>query len=92
MERSYHFNKILQVVCEFVVDFCYKIIAGAWIVTGGTNAGVMKHVGEAVRDFGLTSEGRVMAIGIASWGCIQSKEQLISADVGHLFDVLPEVS
>ncbi|CAG5118818.1 unnamed protein product, partial [Candidula unifasciata] len=53
---------------------------GAWIVTGGTNAGVMKHVGEAVRDFGLTSEGRVITIGIASWGCVQSKEQLISAD------------
>lgn len=57
------------------------LFAGAWIVTGGTNAGVMKHVGEAVRDFGLTSEGRVITIGIASWGCVQSKEQLISADV-----------
>ncbi|XP_035828049.1 transient receptor potential cation channel subfamily M member-like 2 isoform X2 [Aplysia californica] len=53
---------------------------GAWIVTGGTNTGVMKHVGEAVRDFGLTSEGRVMTIGIAPWGCVQNKEHLITND------------
>ncbi|GFN90287.1 transient receptor potential cation channel subfamily m member 2-like, partial [Plakobranchus ocellatus] len=51
---------------------------GAWIVTGGSNAGVMKHVGEAVRDFGLTAEGRVMTIGIASWGSVQNKEHLIA--------------
>ncbi|KAH9505775.1 Transient receptor putative cation channel sub M member 2 [Bulinus truncatus] len=50
---------------------------GAWIVTGGTYAGVMKHVGEAVRDFGLTSQGRVTTIGIATWGCVQNKEYLI---------------
>ncbi|CAL1536039.1 unnamed protein product, partial [Lymnaea stagnalis] len=57
---------------------------GAWIVTGGTNAGVMKHVGEAVRDFGLTSEGRVTTIGIASWGCVQNKEHLINKEgIGH---------
>jgi hypothetical protein len=48
-------------------------------VTGGNNAGVMKHVGEAVRDYGLTAEGRVIAIGIAPWGCVQNKEVLISS-------------
>nr|KAI8744050.1 transient receptor potential cation channel subfamily M member 2-like [Biomphalaria glabrata] len=53
---------------------------GAWIVTGGTYAGVMKHVGEAVRDFGLTSQGRVTTIGIATWGCVQNKELLIRKD------------
>ncbi|XP_059152108.1 transient receptor potential cation channel subfamily M member-like 2 isoform X2 [Physella acuta] len=53
---------------------------GAWIVTGGTNAGVMKHVGEAVRDFGLTSERKVTTIGIAPWGCVQNKELLINKE------------
>ena len=57
------------------------LTTGAWIVTGGSNAGVMKHVGEAVRDFGLTAEGRVMTIGIASWGSVQNKEHLIAPDV-----------
>uniref|UniRef100_A0AAV2J679 TRPM SLOG domain-containing protein n=1 Tax=Knipowitschia caucasica TaxID=637954 RepID=A0AAV2J679_KNICA len=28
---------------------------GAWILTGGTNTGVMKHVGQAVRDHALSS-------------------------------------
>ena len=54
-------------------------------MTGGTNAGVMKIVGEAVRDFGLTSEGRVMTLGIAPWGCVQNKERLISNDVRITF-------
>ncbi|XP_070175133.1 transient receptor potential cation channel subfamily M member-like 2 [Littorina saxatilis] len=53
---------------------------GAWIVTGGTAAGVMKHVGEAVRDYGLTAEGRVICIGIAPWGCVQNKEVLIDPE------------
>ncbi|XP_041372305.1 transient receptor potential cation channel subfamily M member-like 2 [Gigantopelta aegis] len=52
---------------------------GAWIITGGTNAGVMKHVGEAVRDFGLTAknQGQVIAIGIATWGIIQNRQELV---------------
>ncbi|XP_060577769.1 transient receptor potential cation channel subfamily M member-like 2 isoform X4 [Ruditapes philippinarum] len=55
------------------------LTTGAWIVTGGTHAGVMKHVGEAVKDFGVasTSKNPVISIGIAPWGCIQNKEVLI---------------
>ena len=63
---------------------CGCVYTGAWIVTGGTNAGVMKHVGEAVRDFGLTADGRVMTLGVAPWGCVQNKEHLISKDVSIL--------
>ncbi|GFR76765.1 transient receptor potential cation channel subfamily M member 2-like [Elysia marginata] len=62
---------------------------GAWIVTGGSNAGVMKHVGEAVRDFGLTAEGRVMTIGIASWGAVQNKEHLIAPESFKTLKLLP---
>ncbi|XP_053372803.1 transient receptor potential cation channel subfamily M member-like 2 [Mercenaria mercenaria] len=55
------------------------LTTGAWIVTGGTHAGVMKHVGEAVKDFGVasTSKNPVISIGIAPWGCIQNKKALI---------------
>lgn len=55
---------------------------GAWIITGGTNTGVMKHVGEAVRDYGLTSASStpVVAIGIATWGVVQNRHDLISKD------------
>ncbi|XP_057553816.1 transient receptor potential cation channel subfamily M member 2 isoform X2 [Hippopotamus amphibius kiboko] len=53
---------------------------GAWIITGGSHAGVMKQVGEAVRDFSLSSrssEGEVVAIGIATWGTLHNRESLI---------------
>ena len=60
----------------FTMTSFVDCLAGAWIVTGGTNAGVMKHVGEAVRDYGLTADGRVTCIGIAPWGCVQNREEL----------------
>lgn len=53
---------------------------GAWIITGGSHTGVMKRVGEAVRDFSLSSsckEGEVITIGIATWGTIHNREALI---------------
>ncbi|XP_033100604.1 transient receptor potential cation channel subfamily M member-like 2 [Anneissia japonica] len=53
---------------------------GAWIITGGTHAGVMKYVGDAVREqveaSGTLSRNNVVAIGIASWGVIDQKEKL----------------
>ena len=52
---------------------------GAWIFTGGTNTGVNKHVGDA-----LVSEksprikgGRVVSIGIAPWGVVEKRSELV---------------
>ncbi|XP_062862686.1 transient receptor potential cation channel subfamily M member 2 [Trichomycterus rosablanca] len=53
---------------------------GAWILTGGTHAGVMKHVGRAVRDYNLSSnavEGQIVAIGVATWGVIHNRQALV---------------
>ncbi|XP_077072333.1 transient receptor potential cation channel subfamily M member 2-like isoform X3 [Siphateles boraxobius] len=53
---------------------------GAWILTGGTHAGVMKHVGMAVRDYSLSSglmEGQIVVIGVAPWGVIHNSDSLI---------------
>ncbi|PKU43133.1 transient receptor potential cation channel subfamily m member 2 [Limosa lapponica baueri] len=53
---------------------------GAWIITGGSHAGVMKQVGEAVRDFMLScshKEGEIVTIGIATWGTVYNRESLI---------------
>ncbi|XP_067834560.1 transient receptor potential cation channel subfamily M member 2, partial [Heptranchias perlo] len=55
---------------------------GAWIITGGSNAGVMKHVGETVRHCKMTSsprERQIVAIGIASWGIVHNRESLVGA-------------
>ncbi|KAG9271648.1 transient receptor potential cation channel subfamily M member 2-like [Astyanax mexicanus] len=53
---------------------------GAWILTGGTHTGVMKHVGMAVRDYTLSSsslEGQIVTIGVATWGVIHNREALV---------------
>uniref|UniRef100_A0A452SI40 Transient receptor potential cation channel subfamily M member 2 n=1 Tax=Ursus americanus TaxID=9643 RepID=A0A452SI40_URSAM len=58
---------------------------GAWIITGGSHTGVMKQVGEAVRDFTLSSscnEGEVVTVGIATWGTVHNREGLIHPSGG----------
>ncbi|XP_048857884.1 transient receptor potential cation channel subfamily M member 2 isoform X2 [Brienomyrus brachyistius] len=53
---------------------------GAWIVTGGTHTGVMKHVGMAMRDYALSSsafDAQVVAIGVVTWGVVHNREPLV---------------
>ncbi|XP_053141267.1 transient receptor potential cation channel subfamily M member 8-like isoform X2 [Hemicordylus capensis] len=52
---------------------------GAWIFTGGTHYGLMKYIGEVVRDntISRTSEENVVAIGIAAWGMVSNRDSLI---------------
>ncbi|KAL2081309.1 hypothetical protein ACEWY4_023162 [Coilia grayii] len=53
---------------------------GAWIITGGTHTGVMKHVGMAVRDYTLSSSsirGEIVTIGVATWGTVHKRRSLI---------------
>ncbi|XP_075431986.1 transient receptor potential cation channel subfamily M member 1 isoform X6 [Ascaphus truei] len=54
---------------------------GAWIFTGGVSTGVIRHVGDALKDHSSKSRGRVCAIGIAPWGIVENKEDLIGKDV-----------
>ncbi|XP_033624226.1 transient receptor potential cation channel subfamily M member-like 2 isoform X2 [Asterias rubens] len=55
---------------------------GAWIITGGSNSGIMKYVGDAIRDYALASGNatrtNVVAIGIATWGVIDQRDKLIN--------------
>uniref|UniRef100_A0A8C6UEA6 Transient receptor potential cation channel, subfamily M, member 2 n=1 Tax=Neogobius melanostomus TaxID=47308 RepID=A0A8C6UEA6_9GOBI len=55
---------------------------GAWILTGGTNTGVMKHVGQAVRSYALSSSlnGHIVAIGVATWGIIHNRHTLVNPE------------
>uniref|UniRef100_A0A8D2IUG4 Transient receptor potential cation channel subfamily M member 4 n=1 Tax=Varanus komodoensis TaxID=61221 RepID=A0A8D2IUG4_VARKO len=49
---------------------------GAWIMTGGLQAGVGRHVGEAVRDHTTASTNpstHVVAMGIAPWGIVDHR-------------------
>lgn len=45
----------------------------AWVITGGTNQGVMKLVGDAVAD---EYTHNLTVIGVATWGAVQNREQL----------------
>lgn len=51
---------------------------GAWIISGGMNSGVMKYVGEAMRDYWLTAASTVpaVALGIANWGSVKNRDDL----------------
>ena len=58
----------------------------AWVLTAGTNTGVMRLVGEAVEEGQfLISDGGVMrrgikAIGLCSWGYVHSNQRLVNPD------------
>ncbi|CAB4068423.1 TRPM3 [Lepeophtheirus salmonis] len=53
--------------------------SGAWIFTGGTNNGVTKHVGDAlITEKSPRIKGdRVVSIGIAPWGILENRRELI---------------
>ncbi|XP_029909818.1 transient receptor potential cation channel subfamily M member 1b isoform X2 [Myripristis murdjan] len=57
------------------------VTTGAWIFTGGVNTGVIRHVGDALKDHSSKSRGKVCAIGIAPWGILENKDDLIGKDV-----------
>lgn len=63
---------------------------GAWIITGGTNTGVMRHVGEAVKGHTFMSRGplkdkesQLHLIGIATWGIVDHRTDLIDSKVSE---------
>ena len=63
---SQYLNKI-----DFYID--------AWIITAGTNAGVVKEVGEALNKYRYKSDidgVDIVCIGIGSWGYTAGKDQI----------------
>ncbi|CAF0758789.1 unnamed protein product [Brachionus calyciflorus] len=51
---------------------------GAWIITGGTNTGVMRLVGEAIsEEFHKQNCNTITVLGIATWGKIDMRDELI---------------
>ncbi|KAL0984530.1 hypothetical protein UPYG_G00142760 [Umbra pygmaea] len=55
---------------------------GAWIMTEGLHEGVGRCVGEAVREHAAAASSvslnKVVALGIAPWGMVQYREQLVN--------------
>ncbi|XP_062858677.1 transient receptor potential cation channel subfamily M member 4-like [Trichomycterus rosablanca] len=57
---------------------------GAWILSGGLRVGVGKCLGEAVRDHATAASSvslnKVVAIGVAPWGLVCNREQLVNPE------------
>ncbi|XP_037834322.1 transient receptor potential cation channel subfamily M member 1b [Kryptolebias marmoratus] len=64
------------------------VTTGAWIFTGGVNTGVIRHVGDALKDHSSKSRGKVCAIGIAPWGILENKEDLIGKDITRPYQAM----
>uniref|UniRef100_A0A8C1QVI7 Transient receptor potential cation channel, subfamily M, member 1a n=1 Tax=Cyprinus carpio TaxID=7962 RepID=A0A8C1QVI7_CYPCA len=64
------------------------VTTGAWIFTGGVSTGVIRHVGDALKDHSSKSRGKVCAIGIAPWGIVENKEDLIGREVTRPYQTM----
>jgi transient receptor potential cation channel subfamily M protein 2 len=51
-----------------------------WITTGGTHAGIMKYVGEAVKQYGITND-KLVLLGIANWTTVTNNDLLKESSV-----------
>jgi transient receptor potential cation channel subfamily M protein 2 len=54
----------------------------AWISTGGTNVGVMRHVGEAVQNYSLNPDQKIVVLGITNWTTTANRRVLKKKNVG----------
>ncbi|CAF1428837.1 unnamed protein product, partial [Rotaria sp. Silwood1] len=64
--------------------------ANAWLITSGTNAGVVEKVGEAINYCRYNNRKNALdipCIGIASWGYIAENEQLDNKPIRSLVNV-----
>lgn len=76
--------------CALTLDFFFSLPdfrhPGAWILTAGLREGVGRCVGEAVRDHATAASSvslnKVVALGIAPWGLVQNRQQLVNPEVG----------
>uniref|UniRef100_A0A8R1U0B4 TRPM SLOG domain-containing protein n=1 Tax=Onchocerca volvulus TaxID=6282 RepID=A0A8R1U0B4_ONCVO len=61
---------------------------GAWIITAGIDAGVVRQVATALDEAGISARMRskVVTIGIAPWGLLKRHEKLIGKDIVVSYD------
>ncbi|CAJ0948690.1 unnamed protein product, partial [Mesorhabditis belari] len=61
---------------------------GAWILTYGTDSGVVRHVAKALDEAGISARmrSRIVIIGIVAWGALRRKERLVGKEITVLYD------
>lgn len=65
------------------------MLAGAWIVTPGTNTGIYEMIGAGVKEYvetHITDDNHpVVLLGIASWGSVFQRDKLKVCDILSLW-------
>ncbi|XP_070579637.1 transient receptor potential cation channel subfamily M member-like 2 isoform X2 [Ptychodera flava] len=60
--------------------FKTALSTGAWLISDGTASGVMKLVGEAIKEESQgTTENEIVALGITNWNVLNNKEVLTNS-------------
>ncbi|XP_029311404.1 transient receptor potential cation channel subfamily M member 7 isoform X2 [Cottoperca gobio] len=78
--------RIKQVVGKGLIKAA--VTTGAWILTGGVNTGAAKHVGDALKEHCSRSSKKICTIGIAAWGVIENRNDLIGRDISAPYQTL----
>ncbi len=69
---------------------CVKLYLSHWesvnssIIHPSATPGVIRHVGDALKDHASKSRGKICTIGIAPWGIVENQEDLVGKDVSDL--------
>jgi transient receptor potential cation channel subfamily M protein 3 len=58
-----------------------------WIITAGTDTGVVKHVGDMLKEYIPKTRRNVVVLGIAPWGVVNDKDSLIGCGVCIFFSL-----
>lgn len=62
-----------------ILRFCYVLH-----YTHSPTPGVIRHVGDALKDHASKSRGKICTIGIAPWGIVENQEDLVGKDVSDI--------
>ncbi|XP_039270713.2 transient receptor potential cation channel subfamily M member 1-like isoform X2 [Styela clava] len=69
--------KLRRVFCDGLIKAAKT--TGAWIMLSGLNTGVGSIVGNALKEHKARSRGRIYSIGVAPWGVVDNREDLITS-------------
>lgn len=64
-------------MCVFKALYYHKTL----ILCPDSRTGVIRHVGDALKDHASKSRGKICTIGIAPWGIVENQEDLVGKDV-----------
>uniref|UniRef100_A0A8C4QA85 Transient receptor potential cation channel, subfamily M, member 1a n=1 Tax=Eptatretus burgeri TaxID=7764 RepID=A0A8C4QA85_EPTBU len=64
------------------------LTTSAWIFTHGVDTGVIRHVGDALKEHHSKTRGRICTVGIAPWGIVENRDDLVGRDVTRPYQTM----